>query len=527
MTSPFGVFAVNQKAADKDVAEPKLPEATVDAESSPVEGHSIADPLPPAACETAAGTDTGQQSEHSDEALHIETSVRPDLPVTIRVDGVHKVYEMYARPIDRLKQMFVGPHRKLHKAFSATRDISFEVRRGETVGIVGRNGSGKSTLLQMICGTLRPTQGAIMVDGRIAALLELGAGFNPEFTGRENVMLNGAILGLTQKQMLERFDSIAEFAEIGDFMELPVKTYSSGMYVRLAFATAINADPDVLVVDEALSVGDEAFRRKCFARIEQIKNNGATILFVSHSAQSIVQLCDRAILLDKGELILEGKPKTVIMQYQRLLNSKGDKAQKVLSEIGQLQAIPEDQREEETEMDAELPASQEGYDPNFKSKSITRYQSNGGTIRDFGVFNTHGDQVNILESGRTYRFRFSVDFEQDFDAVAFGMLIKTVKGVELCGSTTLNRKELHLTGIREGDEVVVEFEFAAKLKCSTYFINAGVLDTNAEAGEFIHRILDAVAVHVAPIDMPTATGHIDIDIKPSARVAHRDVQEST
>src|SRR5262245_22220073 len=207
--------------------------------------------------------------------------------VAIRIRDVDKHYLIFARPEDRLKQMLVPRLQRLacraqsryYRDFAALTGVSFDIKRGETVGIVGRNGSGKSTLLQIVCGTLRPTHGTVEVNGRIAALLELGAGFNPEFTGRENVYLNAAILGLSRAEIDERFQSIADFADIGEFIEQPVKTYSSGMYVRLAFATAINVDPDILVVDEALAVGDEAFQRKCYARIEAIKEKGGTILF--------------------------------------------------------------------------------------------------------------------------------------------------------------------------------------------------------------------------------------------------------
>ncbi len=248
--------------------------------------------------------------------------------IAIQVKNISKHFLMFEKPEHRLKQMIVpklqrlaGQQPKLYyRDFVAVNDVSFEVERGATVGIIGRNGSGKSTLLQMICGTLQPSHGSVLVNGRIAALLELGAGFNPEFTGRENVYMNAAILGLSRKETEERFEEIERFADIGIFIDQPVKSYSSGMYVRLAFAVAINVEPDILIVDEALAVGDEAFQRKCFARIEQIKENGATILFVSHGSQTIVQLCDRAILMDRGEVILDGVPKTVVNQYLRLLH---------------------------------------------------------------------------------------------------------------------------------------------------------------------------------------------------------------
>lgn len=247
--------------------------------------------------------------------------------IAIRVQNLSKCYQIYDTPRDRLKQFFaprlqrlVGQTPKQYfREFWALKDISFEIRKGETVGIIGRNGSGKSTLLQIICGTLTPTSGNVETRGRIAALLELGSGFNPEFTGRENVYMNASVLGLSNEEIDARFNDIVAFADIGDFIDQPVKTYSSGMMVRLAFAVAINVDPQILIVDEALSVGDELFQRKCFSRIEAIKQNGATILFVSHSGSTVVELCDHAVLLDSGEKLAMGTPKTIVGKYQKLI----------------------------------------------------------------------------------------------------------------------------------------------------------------------------------------------------------------
>ncbi|MDX8377458.1 MAG: ABC transporter ATP-binding protein, partial [Mariprofundales bacterium] len=210
--------------------------------------------------------------------------------IAIRVQNICKYYQIYSNPQDRLKQSLWRGRKQFYREFKALDDVSFEVKKGETVGIIGRNGSGKSTLLQIICGTLAPTSGDVEVNGRVAALLELGSGFNPEFTGRENVYMNATILGLSKKEIDARFDDIVAFADIGEFIEQPVKTYSSGMMMRLAFAVAINVKPDVLIIDEALSVGDVAFQRKCFGKIEEIRDAGATIMFVSHSEGSIVNL---------------------------------------------------------------------------------------------------------------------------------------------------------------------------------------------------------------------------------------------
>jgi len=240
----------------------------------------------------------------------------------IRAEGVGKTFELYDRPIDRLKQLFFGSRRRYAKSFVALDGLSFAVRRGEVLGLVGRNGAGKSTLLQLICGTLQPTTGSLQVSGRIAALLELGAGFNPEFTGRENVFLNAAVLGLSRSEIDARYDEIVAFSGIGDFIDQPVKTYSSGMYVRLAFAIATSIDPEILVVDEALSVGDGAFARRSFERIMNLKEKGATILFCSHSMYHIEAICDSAIWLDRGHMMMFDRPAKVVARYQTFLNGE-------------------------------------------------------------------------------------------------------------------------------------------------------------------------------------------------------------
>ena len=227
--------------------------------------------------------------------------------LSIQVRNVGKSFALFTKPQDRLKQMLWGKNRKYYREFLALKNVNIDVYKGETIGIIGANGSGKSTLLSIICGNLAPSFGEITVRGRISALLQLGAGFNPEFTGRENVYVNGIVLGSTRGQINERFDEIIEFADIGDFINHPVKTYASGMFVRLAFAVAINVDPDILVIDEALAVGDMAFQRKCYARMETIKRKGATIVFVSHAMGTVLDICDRAVLLHCGEIFLQAK----------------------------------------------------------------------------------------------------------------------------------------------------------------------------------------------------------------------------
>jgi lipopolysaccharide transport system ATP-binding protein len=455
--------------------------------------------------------------------------------IAIRVDDVCKHYLTYERPEDRLRQMILPkiqrglglPVRQHYKVFEAVQGVSLTVGRGETVGIVGRNGSGKSTLLQMICGTLQPTTGNISVNGRIAALLELGAGFNPEFTGRENVFLNAAILGLTRGETEARFADIVRFADIGDFINQPVKTYSSGMYVRLAFAVAINVDPDILIVDEALAVGDEAFQRKCFARIEDIKNGGGTILFVSHAAQSVVQLCDRAILLDRGEKILDGNPKTVISQYQRFVNLPTEQAEPVRDEIRAMDGWAGPSRSASAPVapaaadPAPAPASppEDGdsdgdYDPSIISHSRVEYENRGATIDNIRITTPAGRQVNVLHAGQRYVYEYTVHFDREVRNVGFGMLVKTIQGMELGGATTGFSDRLRLPLAQAGSVHRVRFALQWSLTPGTYFLNAGVTGSVGDDFSYSHRILDAMSFRIAPTEEIIATSHVDFGPEP-------------
>ena len=446
----------------------------------------------------------------------------------VRVQDLSKHYLMYARPEDRLKQMllpklqsFFGTEpSKFYQEFPAVNGVSFQIGRGETVGIVGRNGSGKSTLLQMICGTLQPSAGTVEVRGRIAALLELGSGFNPEFTGRENVFLNASILGLSREETLSRFESIAEFADIGHFMDQPIKTYSSGMYVRLAFAVAINVDPDILIVDEALSVGDEAFQRKCFARIEQIRAMGATILFVSHGAQTVVQLCDRAILMDRGELILEGRPKVVVNQYQRMINLAGDAAEAVREQIKCLDGWAVDAPAASTmEPNGTLPyVSKEGeeikawFDPTLVSTARVELQPKGARVVDVKIVDTEGKSVNSLLLNHRYEFQIEVEVEAYLPNLNFGMFVKTITGVEIAGQHALPF-DAHVSA-EAGDRLNVAFPFDCIFLPGTYSCNCGMFARSGGDVEIGHRILDAILFRVLPVDAHYSRFGI-VDISPT------------
>jgi len=450
--------------------------------------------------------------------------------VVIRARGLGKAYAIYERPSDRLREI-VSRGRWAHaQRFWAVRGVDLEVRRGETVGLVGRNGSGKSTLLEMISGTLEPSEGSVEVSGRVAALLELGAGFNDDFTGRENVRLNGAILGLSPRELDLRFDEIVAFADIGPFLDQPVKTYSSGMFARLAFAVAIHATPDILVVDEILSVGDEAFQRKCFAKIEDIKRRGGSILFVSHTAATVIELCDRAMLLDGGRALLTGSPQTVVALYQRLAYAPSSQADAVRDLIedearhpGRYEAnltgsAADAERGPQPEVHSDPEATEESdaqpedpawLDPHLVSQSVLRYEPNGALIRDPMLLAASGEQVNSLAPGRVYRFRYNVDFDKDAADVRYHTLVKTVTGLELGGGT---HPAIGVLGFeaKAGLMMEVTFEFCCALNAGVYFLNCGVM---GGAGDQLHRIVDAVAFRVMPESEATTFGHVHFDHK--------------
>ncbi len=448
--------------------------------------------------------------------------------IAIKIENLSKCYQIYDQPRDRLKQMIlprlqraVGMQPKQYfREFWALKDVSLEVNKGETVGIIGRNGSGKSTLLQMICGTLNPTSGSIQTQGRIAALLELGSGFNPEFTGRENVYMNAAVLGLSDDEIDARFDEIVLFADIGDFIDQPVKVYSSGMLVRLAFAVAINVDPEILIVDEALSVGDELFQRKCFSRIEAIRANGATILFVSHSGSQIVELCDRAVLLDSGEKIAEGMPKKVVGQYQKLLYTPADKRALFREQVrradmgrdageadgGALAAL-DDAAPEEVKLS-------ESYDPGLVPSSTIEYESHGARIENAHIVDQRGRQVNSLIAGNRYRYRYTVRFDRSASNVRFGMLIKTVSGLELGGAQSAIALKDSLATVGVGSTYRVEFAFVAALNVGTYFLNAGVMGSMHGDDGYLHRLIDVAMFRVMPDSSRFVTGIVDFNCVP-------------
>lgn len=431
--------------------------------------------------------------------------------IAISVTNLSKRYEIYANPRDRLKQ-FVMPYLQRHTGkqekqyfceFWALKDVSLEIKKGETVGIVGRNGSGKSTLLQMICGTLTPTNGSIQTTGRIAALLELGSGFNPEFTGRENVYMNAAVLGLSHDEIDARFDAIAAFADIGQFIEQPIKTYSSGMVVRLAFAVQSQIDPDILVVDEALSVGDAKFQAKCFDRLKQLKEQGTSILLVTHSSEQIVTHCSRAFLLNDGFVLEEGEPRRVVNRYMDVLFGKEKKAVDISDSAVEPEVV-ENRYSLSSSNDTFV--TRPGYNPH-------EYRWGDGTsaILDFYLAADNDPYPSAVTTGQHITLGISVRFLADLVRPILGITIKTKEGVTVYGvnSETLNVDEFKFLG-KQGTVSFLEADFCCRLAPGDYFISLGIATKQGEDVIPHDRRYDAIHLHVRPAT--TFFGLVDLGL---------------
>lgn len=450
--------------------------------------------------------------------------------IAIHVSNLSKCYHIYDNPRDRLKQFvvpklchvipalrrfFPTPHSPLpnfYKEFWALKDISFKVKKGETVGIIGRNGSGKSTLLQIICGTLNPTSGSIQTHGRIAALLELGSGFNPEFTGRENVYMNALVLGLSQKEIDARFDSIAAFADIGEFINHPIKTYSSGMVVRLAFAVQSQIDPDILVVDEALSVGDAKFQAKCFERLRQLKENGTSILLVTHASEQIVTHCSIAILLNNGIQLETGEPKHVVNRYMDLLFGKGKRAMHAtLEQRSEVPAAITTTTTYQLSWLEDSFAKRDGY-----NLHEYRWGDGAATILDFYLAADDEPYPSAVSTGQRITLAVSIKFHRDFYRPILGITIKTKEGVTVYGvnSETLECDDFLKLG-RSGSVIQAEAVFTCRLAPGDYFISLGIASKHGEEVIPHDRRYDSIHVHVRPNSI--FFGLADLELKMIAK----------
>lgn len=455
--------------------------------------------------------------------------------IAVRVTDLSKCYQIYRAPSARLKQFIVPRLQRLarihkkqyYRDFWALSNISFQVERGETVGIVGRNGSGKSTLLQLICGTLTPTSGVCETHGNIAALLELGTGFNPQFTGLENVFFYGQILGMSYEHINQILPDILAFADIGNFIHQPVKTYSSGMLVRLAFAVSVSREPEIFVVDEALAVGDEAFRRKCFARIEALREKGTTILFVSHAATMVIELCDRALLLDSGELLFDGPPKETVAHYHKLLFAPTERRAQLCQDILKAGASasaspPSNSLSAPGAGAAPEKKKRPEYVEGLVSQSRIEYEQLGAAIVDPHIETLDGERVNILVAMQEYQYCYRVKFSQHVRHVQFGMLIKSISGVEIGGALHPNVFD-RIDCVTAGEERHITFKFRCQLNPGTYFFNSGVqglTDVHPKA-IYMHRVIDAVMFKVQPYKEREATAMVNLDISSTATITEK------
>lgn len=399
--------------------------------------------------------------------------------IAIKVDDVCKVYKLYNKPSERLLDALGLTKKDRFKDHRALDHVSFEVKQGETVGIIGTNGSGKSTILKIITGVLSPTSGDVEVNGRISALLELGAGFNMEYTGIENVYLNGMMMGFTKEEMDARLDDILKFADIGDFVNQPCKTYSSGMFVRLAFAVAINIDPEILIVDEALSVGDAFFQAKCYKKFDDFKAQGKTIIFVSHDISSVAKYCDRVILLNKGVKLHEGNPKETIDLYKKVLLNQDQKI-----ESGKV--LVESAKENETTL----------WKSNYQlNPDVNEYGTGEAEIIDFALIDEYGSYTNCIQKGTSFEIKSKVRFQTDIQDPIFTYTFKTVQGTAVTGTNTMYEK-VGVGLAKAGETYVATFKQNMDMQGGEYLLSISC--TGYVGGEFraYHRLYDVVGVTV-------------------------------
>ncbi|MBR2044870.1 MAG: ABC transporter ATP-binding protein [Agathobacter sp.] len=413
--------------------------------------------------------------------------------VAISVNNVSKVYKLYDKPTDRLKEALGFTKEKKHKDHYALNNVSFDVKRGETVGIIGTNGSGKSTILKIITGVLNPTEGEVVINGRISALLELGAGFNMEYTGIENVYLNGTMIGFSKEEIDAKLEAILEFADIGDFVHQPVKTYSSGMFVRLAFAVAINIEPEILIVDEALSVGDVFFQAKCYKKFEEFKEQGKTVLFVSHDLGSVAKYCDRVVLLNKGVKKAEGIPKDMVDLYKKLMvNQDPDNQEKAVETVI---------------------AAQEGrlWKENFQiNPNLDEYGTRQAEIIDFGIFDENGTVTNAIIKGTSFTIRSKVQFHDSIQNPIFTYTFKSLRGVDITGTNTMYEKA-DIGKANAGDVYVASFTQDMNLQGGEYLLSISC--TGFVEGELrvYHRLYDLINITV--VSDKNTVGFYDMNSK--------------
>ena len=422
--------------------------------------------------------------------------------IAIAVDHISKVYKLYDKPMDRMVEALGLTKKKKYREHFALSDVSFQVKKGECVGIIGTNGSGKSTILKIITGVLNPTGGTLTVNGRIQALLELGAGFNMEYTGIENIYLNGTMNGFTEQEIESRMQDILDFADIGDYVKQPVKTYSSGMFVRLAFSVAINIDPEILIVDEALSVGDVFFQAKCYHKFEEFKKMGKTIIFVSHDLSSVSKYCDRVVLLNQGVKLGEGSPKEMIDDYKRVL-------------VGQYE-LPESKSESSLLNDEQIQVAVQKKAAKQDTSKLLEYGTKEAVIEQFYMTDDRGAESKSIIKGSQFTIHMKVRFMADLPAPIFAFSIKTVKVTEITGTNTMFEKAF-LEPVKAGAVKDITFTQKMSLQGGEYLLSFGVTGYDGNDFQVYHRLYDALDLTV--ISDKNTVGFYDMDSKVTVKDA--------
>ena len=421
----------------------------------------------------------------------------------IEIDNLGKDYKMFDKKMDRLVETII-PIAKRHHTFKAMEDFNLKVKKGEVLGILGKNGAGKSTLLKMITGVVTPTNGSIKVNGKISSLLELGTAFNMELTGIENIYQHGQVMGLTNEQIKEVKQDIIDFADIGEHLYQPVKTYSSGMFARLAFACAINVNPDILIVDEVLSVGDIAFQLKCFKKFEQFKEKGKTILFVTHNVTDIIRNCTRAIIIDEGKKIFDGQVKEAVERYKKIIVKLDKKEEKNLEEIIQ--------KEDEVEKIKEVKENTNWKDYLEVNPNLIQYGNESAEIIDFGIFDEEGNIITSIENDKEVILKSKVKFNKDVNDPIFTMTVKDFKGLDITGTNTVQQK-IATGKFKKGDTAIAEFKQKLSLAPNKYTLSFSCTKFNANGElEVLDRKYDALLVEITSTKDCVGLFRLDSDI---------------
>lgn len=414
------------------------------------------------------------------------------MDAALRIEDVSKQYRIYAKPGDRLKESLTRGRLKRHREFWALKNISFEIEKGTTTGIIGPNGSGKSTLLQIITGTLEPTHGSVWYDGRIAALLELGAGFDPEFTGIENIFMNASLMGFSRRETEKLLPDIERFAEIGDFIHQPVKTYSSGMYVRLAFSIAVHSTPDILVIDEALAVGDTIFQHRCVRRIKQMQEHGTTVLFVSHEPTLVRALCHRAILLSRGEQIADGLPLDVLNRYQSLIMARetAENSPPGSQQTDQSQQTDHPQQTDQLSPDTDVSGEHASATPSNQTRLSYQFRhgNRDAEVVDAQLLDADLQPVELVDSGSRVNLKMRFLFHRDIVQPVCGFMIRSRHGVNVYGTNT-EQQGIQLGAAKPGEVIEATFAFNCWLGQEHYFISVAVHSADGVAYDWLDGVI--------------------------------------